>query len=267
MWLRQKLRRGLYKPAGLPRLGSNIPRGLVMSLPMVGQPLHSFGPMWPGKPARIGASEVLGITQAGYGLQSVGSTTAYNVGWSARDIAAPFSMEVLFWSGATITDRTIISFNAANDGSSAVYDKQFFFDSLSRLSFYTYGGSNSTLPITTRSFSANTLYHAVFTLSGSTGSLYVNGAPCDTYSSVSTFSSYGTPYVCVGTSTIFASLGASSATVLLANIATVAWTAAEINDRAIDPWGMFEWPDDDLFSEMVGTGTVRPRVFRVDYGA
>jgi len=272
MWLQQKLRRDRFKAPGLPRLGKDVPRGLMLCLPFVDPAYYGIGPrMAPLKPAWIGSSVTMSNTYGGSGANVNGLGTGYAITWQTFQVNNPFSIEAMFWSGPSITDRTICGYNQSSDNSSGTFDKAIYFNASNQLVGYVYDGAPQTAVDSTTTFATNTIYHAVLTYDGTTLRLYVNGRQTATTAAASSFSSYSVPlYFGIGAGPRQKPLGydliASSCTMLLANVANSCWTAAEVLGRYLSPFGFLDYPDDDVFSAMFGrAATVRPRMIRMNF--
>lgn len=219
---------------------------------------------------RIGSSVTMGNTARGQGIFPNGSANTNVVAWSAPNIGTPLSMEVLFFSGSSITSKTLIGYNDVNTGSSTTFDKTIAFNALSQLTAYVFDGGEKPVTDSTTTFATNTFYHAVMTLDGTTLRLYVNGVQTATTGAIGSYTGYAAPYFNVGATYGYGTAAITPncvATILLANVANACWTPAEVMGRYLDPFGFLDYPDDDLFSEIAGPSVVgkSPRVRRVTF--
>ena len=272
MWLLQKPRRGLYKPPGIPRIGRNVPRGLQLCLPLADPSgTAAFSLQGPLKPTVRGSSGVAGLTQYGQGLFFNGSTSTYINAYTVRNVSAPVSIEALVVLGAvggSPTNLTFFGFNNITAGDSGTYEKSIGINGSGQFEAYVYDGGQQSAVDTTTTPTAGVLYHLVMTVDGSNLRLYVNGVQTASHAASGSFASYGTPYFNIGATQANASRTTTvNATFLLVNMAWAVWTPAEVMGRYLDPFGFLDYPDDDLFSEMSGLGTVRPRLIRMNFAA
>ena len=270
MWLLQKLRQGLYKPPGIPRIGRNAPRGLRLACYMADQSLFAYQMgSAVAKPAAIGSLLTLTPSKWGSALVTSGAAVNSNLSYATVNISHPISIEALFIAAATNTDASICGYNDASAGNSGTADKAIGIDGSGRLYGYVYDSGQKFALDTTTTFSAGQLVHAVMTFDGANIKIYTNGVLKGTTAAVSSYTGYATPYFCNGFFNTGAGSNKSVSSILMTNLAAAAWTPAEVMGRYLDPFGFLDYPDDDLFSEMSGSGvtTVRPRLIRMNFAA
>lgn len=225
-------------------------------MPMAGPDFMALGEKWGGPPARIGGSVKMIGTYGGHGVSCVGSTSAFTVGYQAPSMTAPLSVECLFYSGAATNTQSICGFNLSNDGSNgSTFDKTLRIDPNGFISSYIFSGGQQFLADTTLVV-PNRIYHVVFTIgAGGTNSfrMYVDSVNVANSTAGPSFNLGSPLFFCVGVCAQ-GSIGVvpSPATILLANVADVVWTPNEVMERAKNPWAFLDFPDDDLFAELVG---------------
>lgn len=259
------------KPTGMPVIGAfGVPRGLALCIPFATASFHAARNLTNGTPvgglapAFIGGSTVLKPTKAGAGVQCIGTGAAFTVGYGTAPISTPFSIEILFYSGAVITSAALGGINKSSDGTSGNYDKTLAFNAAGQLSAYVYNGGGITATDTTTTYAINTIYHVGMTVNGVNLILYLNGYQVASVACTTTDSSYGaSAFFCIGgTRCNFISPDATNtsyATILLANIANVAWTPAEWKERALNPFGFLEWAGDWLMGFEAGGTSITAR--------
>lgn len=256
------------KPPGMPQIGPfGAPRGLVLCAPFAAPGFHAVRNLTNGTavgglaPAFVGATALLKPTLAGAGVQCIGSGSAFTVGYGTASLSTPFSMEVLFYSGSTLTPASICGFNNSNDGSNTTYDKTIAFSNAGQLSCYVFNGSPITITDSTTAYAPNTLYHAIAVEDGTNLILYLNGNQVATTSNSGSFNGYGSSaFFCVGGTHCNATAPDATfncySTILMANLYNAALTPAEVRGRARNPFGFLEWPDDWMMNFEAGTAVV-----------
>ncbi len=201
-------------------------------------------------------------SSVGWGAKFSGATGSTNLLSYEMVIPGRFSFEVFFRTGASVTSRSLVGFNAAYAGNSATQALGIYFDGSSHLNLHTYetGVTDHFATDSTTTYAANTVYHVVGTGDGTNIRLYLNGVQvASATATVEDTSDFSPPVLCVGACNQGASGAgtnmAADCTMLLVNLAEKCWTPGEVLARAFDPFGFLQFENDQLFSLLKGTAT------------
>lgn len=245
--------RGAFKPPGQPRIDFSLaPRGLILSLAPsdnVFYANHAQGiSTFPGN---RGSTVKYGPNAFGAGAQFSSVTGATNsVGFSsAAAFPTPNSLEALLVTGPSVTSEHLFGCNN-NVAGTGTGDHAVFFNSSSQLSATAFDGNSRTAVDTVNTYQPRTLYHIVVTWDSSNQTIYVNGV--QVAQSIFLGSSFSQNFVFGANSVSGPGALASGCTILLYNVYREVLTVEEIQQRALDPFSFLIFPEDEIFSTIVG---------------
>jgi hypothetical protein len=230
----------IAKPAWpILQRGDPLARGLVWSFPMVSP---NWGDIVRNQAVAATSGLTLSGSPVGAGGKTAGGAEYASVSYGAQPPTV-WSMEALVYLKTT-TSGFICGWNQSSDGSNVTFDRQLYVTDFGAFGAHLYDGFSKTA--TGGTAVAGSLVHICATSDGTLLLLYVNGAlVATTVVSNGGFTAYGLPvyFVCgaSGPSGILQGPvhAAIDGTLLLVNFANVVWTAAEIAQKAIDPFSIY----------------------------
>lgn len=206
----------------------NTPPGLLFSLPVANS---NFVDLVSGLKPTVTGSPLLLSSPLGNVLNVNSGALGYLLSPPASG-----SFEALVQAGPSLSGgQTILTWNAAANGSSGTYDRQLSGAS-GAYSFYIFDGGTQTVSESGSDWSANNITHLVATSDGTNIKIYVNGALSGTFPAGTGYMGYAPGYLVLGSlENGFEWTGGIS----LVNIASVAWSPSQIAARAAAPFAMF----------------------------
>jgi hypothetical protein len=252
-------RHGYRKPRGIPQVIQQFaPRGLMICAPLndPGFRLAKLNrAVSVGSPAINDGAHLVG-TPYGLGLGLAGNHECVSYALTSGQPPTAFSMEILLYESNPTATGTFCGWNGAANGAGTEFDRSFITtDALpGLLQFFTYDGASKTAGPSIGTYPTG-LHHFVGTADGTTMRLYRNGAQTNTQAAGAAFTSYTTPFFCIGSTGRGITTGDvtfASAQILLVNFADVTWTPAEVLERYLNPFGFLSWPEDRVYSNVSG---------------
>jgi hypothetical protein len=245
------MHRGRYKPGGNPRPAAVLPRGLI-----IGPALNS---PWQGDAISGRVPMTKGAFGGGMGDFAF-APTAYGVGarlqWTLHDYASnianntqPFTVDCLFLQVGAVNGRDILQVRGRSSGNNGTLQTV----GTPKVFRWTWNnGSARTLDGTTEVV-AGGIYHVAVTndrvAGNETTRLYVNGVLEASAAYAGAMQSLDQPMLRLG------STSSDNVTyILMAAVATAAWSAEEVAARSRDPYSHLSWDEPDLAAGWWGAG-------------
>lgn len=242
-------RRGLVKGRGTPSIITSLaPRGLMLCAPLSDPSFMEVTGNF-GKPSVVNVPLI--STRHGTGISCAGNHEVVSYAYNQGQPPSKWSIEAFIEDVTDTSDGSICGWNQSSDGSNNTQDRRIFSAAPNGWNAELFDGAAKVA--NAGPFGAGKTLHIIGTTDGATLTCYVHDLTAGAINTASTavanggFTGYTSPvYFCVGQSgnTAGGIHTRNSENIILVNFANVCWTAAEVRQRFLNPFGFLSWPED-----------------------